>query len=318
MGNELVIPSRILTYLTCRFAFAVIFAAFVLFSLDACTIKHRTIPPGEIPKIDTVAPRETEFGKQVFEDLCDDHQLEAKTTRYGQLEKVFDHLTQAAQANHLPWQIHLFQDPDLADVRAVYGNYIFVWSGFLDIVENEDEIAAVVACEIAHVLARHTYPVEFTLWSDIFFDTAEIATSVAIMSLSHGMVAIGGRGWMKWAYVEIADLDPLDREYSEADEREATMIAMQILDRSKYAPEAMLTFWQRIQQDESLQIKVNRLNRELTPQRRTEIIAELLDELQLKAKPRLPDNSKTGQHSPGPPTPQIQSTSKSIHPSEGS
>jgi hypothetical protein len=160
--------------------------------------------------------------------------------------------------------------------------------------------------------------VQFTLWSDIFFDAAEIATSIAIMQLSQGIVAINGRGWMKWAYVEAADLDPLDREYSEADEREATMIAMQILDRSKYAPEAMLTFWQRVQQDESLQIKVQPLNRELAPQRRAEIVAELLGELRLKAKPRLLDNLKRGQHSPDSPTHQIQSTSKSIHPSEGS
>lgn len=312
------IPSRILTYLTYRFASAVIFPAFVLFSVNACTVKHRTIPPGKIPKIDTLAPQEAEFGKQVFEDLCDDHQLDVKNERYYQLVKVFDHLIQAAHVDHLPWQIHLFQDPDLADVRAVHGNYIFVWSGFLDIVENEDEIAAVVACEIAHVLARHTFPVQFTLWSDIFFDAAEIATSIAIMQLSQGIVAINGRGWMKWAYVEAADLDPLDREYSEADEREATMIAMQILDRSKYAPEAMLTFWQRVQQDESLQIKVQPLNRELAPQRRAEIVAELLGELRLKAKPRLLDNLKRGQHSPDSPTHQIQSTSKSIHPSEGS
>ena len=318
IGNELVIPSRILNYLTGRFAFAAILPVLVLFSANACTVKHTAIPTGKIPKIDTLAPQEAEFGKQVFEDLCDDHQLDAKTARYGQLVTIFDHLIQVAKADHLPWQIHLFQDPNLADVRAVYGNYIFVWSGFLDIAENEGEIAAVVACEIAHVLARHTYPVEFTMWSDIFFDVAEITTSLAILSLSQGMVAISGRGWMKWAYVEVADLDPLDREYGESDEREATMIAMQILDRSKYTPEAMLTFWQRIQQDESLQIKVNRLNRELTPRRRTEIIAETLDELRLKAKPPLPDNSKTGQSSPGPPTLQIQSTSKSIHPSEGS
>jgi hypothetical protein len=160
--------------------------------------------------------------------------------------------------------------------------------------------------------------VQFTLWSDIFFDAAEIATSIAIMSLSQGMVTIAGRGWMKWAYVEMADLDPLDREYSETDEREATMIALEILDRSKYAPEAMLTFWQRVQQDEALQIKVKRLNRELEPQKRTEMITELLDALRLKAKPNLPDNLETDQRSPGPPRPQIQSTSKSIPPSEGS
>jgi predicted Zn-dependent protease len=318
IGNELVIPSRILTYLTCRFTFAVIFPAFVLFSVNACTVKHPAIPNGNIPKIDSLAPQDVNFGKQLFEDLCDDHKLDANTECYDQLVNVFDDLIQAAQADHLLWEIHLFQDPDLADVRAVHGNYIFVWSGFLDIVENEDEIAALLACEIAHVLARHTYPVEFTLWSDIFFDTAEIATSIAIMSLSQGMVTIAGRGWMKWAYVEMADLDPLDREYSETDEREATMIALEILDRSKYAPEDMLTFWQRVQQDEALQIKVKRLNRELEPQKRTEMITELLDALRLKAKPNLPDNLETDQRSPGPPRPQIQSTSKSIPPSEGS
>jgi hypothetical protein len=104
-------------------------------------------------------------------------------------------------------------------IRAVHGNYVFVWSGFLEAAENDDEIAALMACEIAHVLAGHTYPVQFTLWTDIFFDVAEMATSLAIMSASQGMVAIGGRGWMKWAYVAMADLDALDREYSSQEER---------------------------------------------------------------------------------------------------
>jgi predicted Zn-dependent protease len=160
--------------------------------------------------------------------------------------------------------------------------------------------------------------VQFTLWSDVFFDAAELATSIALMQLTHGAVSINGRGWMKWAYVEISDLDPLDREYSEADEREATMIAMQILQRSKYDPEAMLTFWQRVQQDETLQIKVKRLNRELAPQRRTEIVEELLRQVPQRAKPHFPDNLNTGQYNPGLPARQIQSTSESIHPSEGS
>lgn len=312
------IPARILTYTTYRFAFAVFFPAIVLFALNACTLKHRTIPAGEIPKIDALTPGDAEFGKSLFEDLCDDNRLDSQNERYGQLVKVFDHLIQVAQVDHLPWQIHLFNDPDLADVRAVHGNYVFVWTGFLDIVQNEDEIAGVVACEIAHVLARHTFPVQFTLWSDVFFDVAELTTSIAIMQLTHGAVSVNGRGWMKWAYVEISDLDPLDREYSEADEREATMIAMQILQRSKYDPEAMLTFWQRVQQDETLQIKVKRLNRELAPQRRTEIVEELLRQLPQRAKPHFPDNLNTGQYNPGLPALQIQSTSKSIHPSEGS
>ena len=290
----------------------------MLLALNACTIKHRPIQPGEIPKINALNPGEEEFGKSLFEDLCEDNQLDAQNARHEQLAKVFDHLIQTAKADHLPWQIHLFKDPEVADVRAVHGNYIFVWSGFLDIVENEDEIAGVVACEIGHVLARHTYPVQFTLWSDVFFDVAELATSIAIMQLTHGAVSINGRGWMKWAYVEISDLDPLDREYSEADEREATMIAMQILERSKYDPQAMLTFWQRVQQDETLQIKVKRLNRELAPQKRIQIVEEQLRQLPQRAKPHSSDQLSTGQYNPVLPAPQIHSTSESTHPSQGS
>ena len=304
------IPSRILTDLKYRITFALIFWPVVLFSINACTVKHPAIPADNIPKIDTLAPQDVNFGRHLFEDLCDDHRLDASTECYNQLVTVFYDLILAAEVDHLPWEIALFDDPDIADVRAVHGNYIFVWSGFLDIVEGDDEIAALLACEIGHVLARHTDPVEFTLWSDIFFDAAEIATSIAIMQLSQGMVTIAGRGWMKWAYVEIADLDPLDREYDEADEREAIRIALQILDRSKYSPEAMLTFWQRAQQDESLQIKIRRLNRELAPQQRAQIIAELIDELQLKAKPQPPDNLNLEEHSSSSPAPQIQSTSK--------
>ena len=312
------IPARIISDRIHRFIYGAFLPAMVLFTLNACTVKHVAIPAGDIPQINALTPGEAEFGRSVFEALCEDNRLDSQNECYDRLVTVFDHLIQAARTDHLPWEIYLFEDPDLVDVRAVHGNYIFVWSGFLDMVENDDEIAAVVACEIAHVLARHTYPVEFTLWSDIFFDAAEIATSVAIMSLSQGIVAINGRGWMKWAYVEMADLDPLDREYSEADEREATMIAIQILDRSQYDPGALLTFWQRVQQDEMLQIKLKRLNRELTPLRRTEIITELLGELPLKAEPPLPDNSETGQHRPGPPAPRIQSKSESTQPSEGS
>lgn len=313
------VPSRIISGTIYRFIYGAFLPALVLlFTLNACTVKHVAIPAGDIPQINALTPGEAEYGRSVFEALCEDNRLQSQNECFDRLMTVSDHLLQAARADNLPWEIYLFEDPDLVDVRAVHGYYIFVWSGFLDLVENDAEIAAVVACEIAHVLARHTYPVEFTLWSDIFFDAAEIATSIAIMQLSQGMVAINGRGWMKWAYVEMADLDPLDREYSEADEREATMIAIQILDRSQYDPGALLTFWQRVQQDETLQTKLKPLNRELTPQRRTEIIIELLGELPLKAEPPLPDKTKTGQHSSGPPAPQIQSKSGSTHPSEGS
>ena len=287
------LPLPGLTYLTSRFVFAVLISAGILFSGNGCTVKPRIIEPGKIPKIDALAPGEAEYGKKLYENLCDDYGLDANSQRYDRLVTIFDHLIQAAKADHLPWHIYLFDDPNMVNVRAVHGNYIFVWTGFLDVAENEDEIAALMACEIAHVLARHTYPVKFTLWTDLFFNVAEMATSVAIMAASQGAVVISGQGWMKWGYVELADLDSLDREYSAEEESEAAMIAILIMDRSKYSPEAMLTFWRRVQQDEDLLKKVKPLERDLSPLKRMQIIEELLPGIPQKTEYHTPDTIQT-------------------------
>ena len=287
-------PPKKLAETTHRILFAVFICAWMIFSTNACTVKARIIEPGTIPKIDALAHGEEAFGKRLYEDLCDDYKLETSSKRLDGLVAIFDKLIQAAEVDHLPWNIYLFDDPETIDVRAVHGNYIFVWSGFLDAAENDDEIAALMSCEIGHVLARHTYPVEFTLATNIFFDVAEMATSVAIMMASHGTVMISGRGWMKWAYVELSDLDALDREYSPEEEREATQIAIIIMERARYSPEAMLTFWHRVENDETLSKRATPLKRDFPPLERTQIIKELLPQTPPEKVTLIPENIQTG------------------------
>ena len=248
-----------------------------LMSVNACTVKYGKVPPGVIPDANTVTPQSDKHGHMLLVKLKKDHVLCANDQRYDKLVAVFDHLAQVAEVDHTAWRIHLFYKPDIVDVRAVHGNYIFVWSGFLDVAESEDEVAALLAQEMAHSLAHHTDPVKFTLWSDVFFQVASFATNLAAFYASHGIVAVSGN-WTKWAYMKAADLEPLDREYSKEDEREAMEIALLILARSKYSPEAMLNFWLRVQEDEVLKDKVERLNRDLSPQERVVLIEELMPE----------------------------------------
>jgi predicted Zn-dependent protease len=162
------------------------------------------------------------------------------------------------------------------DIRAVHGNYIFVWSGVLDAVKNDDELAGLLAAELSHTLAHQTDPVEFTIASDVLFNVAELATSIGLMVASQGAIAISGHGWMKWAYVEVADLDPLDREYSEEQEREAAGIALLIISRTQYSPQALLDFWKRVAVDESLHDEYERLSRSLSPQERAAMLEKLI------------------------------------------
>ena len=258
---------------------AILAAALMTCALTACTVKQTPVAPGTIPRVDTVTPQQQEFGDRLYKSLKKNHELSSNRLQVEHLQSVFDHLKLVAKADKIPWHVYLFDDPDVIDVRSVWGNYIFIWSGFLNATESDDEIAAILAYEMTHALTWHNMPVQYTVWSEIFFDAAELGTSIAIAALSQGMVMIGGRGWMKWIYTELADLDPLDRKYSQAEEREATSIGLLILSNSKFSPNAMLTFWHRIQANETLQQKAKPLSRSMSPQERVVMVKDLLQQL---------------------------------------
>ena len=259
-----------------RLFIASLATALLFFSVNACTVNHAFVQPGTIPKLAAPTPDAEDFGKELYYEVCLDYDLDSDNQKREKLHKVFSQLTKAAEVDHLPWHVSLLSEPEIVDVRAVHGNYLFVWSGLLDAVKNEDELAGILACELSHTLAHHTDPVEFTIASDVFFSVAELATSLGLMVASKGAIMISGQGWMKWAYVEVADLDPLDREYNEEYEREAAEIALLIISRTRYSPQALLNFWKRVAEDPSLNNKYKRLSRSLSASERAGMLENLI------------------------------------------
>ncbi len=262
-----------------RIYFTCLVGMVLIFSANACTVKRDFVQPGTIPKLAAPSPGAEKYGNFQFQGLRNDYDLDAESRQHDKLVEVFNELAAAAEIDHLPWHVYLFKDSEIADIRAVHGNYIFVWSGIMDAVETDDEFAGLLACELSHVLAHHTDPVEFTLASEILFSATELATTLGLMVASHGAIAIVGSGWLKWAYVEAADLDPMDREYSEEKELEAAGIALLIVSRSRYSPQALLDFWQRVANDESLSEKYERLSRSLSPQPRVAMLENAMEDL---------------------------------------
>jgi predicted Zn-dependent protease len=265
-------PNIALCLSHCTTALVLIYSAL---SLNACTIKTTPIPDGIVPESQEFTLQDEEFGNKLFEELSEDFEVVNDHPKHNLLKSIFSYILEAAEAEPTAWRLCLFNQPEIVDVRVIHGNYLFVWSGFLEFAESDDEIAAILACEMAHALALHTRPVEFTTLSEVGFGIAEIATTIGLMVLSQGMVAIGGQGWMKHLYVEVTDLDPLDREYSEEEEREAITIAYLLMKRSKYSPQAMLTFWDRVQETAETSKYQIRLSRSLSLKERRGILEQL-------------------------------------------
>jgi hypothetical protein len=96
-----------------------------LLTFNACTVKHAPVEHGTIPRLAAPTPAAEEFGKTLFADLKSGYKLDAENQKQDELAEIFNHLAQAAGADKLPWHMYLLDGPEIVDVRAVHGNYIF-------------------------------------------------------------------------------------------------------------------------------------------------------------------------------------------------
>lgn len=111
---------------------------------------------------------------------------------------------------------------------AVPGGYVYVFSGLIMQLDNESELAGVMAHELAHVTQRH---VAARLERGQFVSVGSLLLAVAGIALGGpgGAAAIGAMGAGQAAMLN----------YSRADETEADLIGLQYLVAAGYPPSGM-------------------------------------------------------------------------------
>jgi len=77
---------------------------------------------------------------------------DATTNRYVQC--VSDHVIRALGESPALWEVQVFDDPAI-NAFALPGRKIGVYTGLLDVTDNQHQLATVIGHEIAHVEARH-------------------------------------------------------------------------------------------------------------------------------------------------------------------
>jgi predicted Zn-dependent protease len=134
------------------------------------------------------------------------------------------------------WEFVLFED-DSANAFAMPGGKIAVFTGLLKYVESDDELAAVVGHEIAHVQLHH----------------ANQRMSAEVLRAIGGVVAVvgtkdmesGDRNKILAAYgvgTQVGIILP----YSRSHESEADRIGLMIAARAGYDPRAAIRFWEKM------------------------------------------------------------------------
>ncbi|MES1945061.1 peptidase M48 Ste24p [Salinisphaera sp. PC39] len=134
------------------------------------------------------------------------------------------------------WEVTVFAD-DQANAFALPGGKIGVYTGLLDVAENQDQLAAVMAHEVAHVLADH--------------GNERVSTSFAAQSGLELVSAVSGAGQSATGQ-KVMSLLGLGTQvgvllpFSRAQESEADILGLQLMARSGFRPEASVALWRNM------------------------------------------------------------------------
>lgn len=122
------------------------------------------------------------------------------------------------------------------------GGFIYVNKGLLDYVQSDDELAGVIAHEIAHVAHHHAM---FLMKSQ---DKQMMATAIGIL-IAAGLGAKGGDIGNLAQAAQLVSIAKLSA-YGQKAEFDADKTAVNFMACTKYNPAGMLTFMERLARDE--------------------------------------------------------------------
>ncbi len=133
------------------------------------------------------------------------------------------------------WEVKVFDD-DSANAFALPGGYIGVNSGLLDITENQDQLAAVIGHEVAHVLANHA--------NERVSTQAATQTGLSILQSAAGLEGAAGEQLMGLlgAGAQYGVILPFSRKQ----ESEADKVGLDLMAEAGFNPSASIDLWQNM------------------------------------------------------------------------
>ena len=183
-----------------------------------------------------------DFHKEVMAELRKEKApIDQDPVRVALVKEITANIAAVAHLTNLPYEVTYVGDPEMVNAFAFPGGNVMVFEGLWDpqegLVQTVDELAAVIAHEIAHVNCRHS-------------------TEAMTREMLPNLLLAGG---MIWAEIEEdEDLQLLFgglmlvhnglivTKYSRVDELEADRVGMLYMAKAGYDPAAAPRVWERL------------------------------------------------------------------------
>lgn len=212
---------------------ALLIAAFGFFMYLSHTEKNPIT--GEKQHLSITPAQEIRLGLQAAPQMAAKMggEVPSSDPRTQEVQKIGQQIVEKSQAQKGPWyfQFHLLADPKTINAFALPGGQIFITVGLLDKLQNEAQLAGVLAHEIGHVIQRHSAQ---QMAKGELGQILVMATGVGASSLEHP-----DRARAAAAVASIIN-QVTQLRYSRKDELEADKWGLELMSQAGYNPEAML------------------------------------------------------------------------------
>lgn len=182
--------------------------------------------------------KELALGYQAFEHIkwrsrpAKDQALQERVQRVGW------RLARAAERPDFKWEFVVFENDRVANAFCLPGGKVGIYTGLFRYIESDGDLAAIIAHETAHVLARHAGE---RLSHHRLAQMGGLALGVGLAAAgthpAGSQAALLGYG----LGTQVGVLLP----YSRLQEAEADRIGLILMAKAGYDPELALKFWER-------------------------------------------------------------------------
>jgi predicted Zn-dependent protease len=165
-----------------------------------------------------------------------------RTVRQGRLYRavvnVGSRIARVSGRRDFQWRYHLVDNPNVANAFVLPGGKVFVYTGLFKYAANEDELAVVVAHEVAHALRSHGVKgAQRQQKAGLIGALLQVGMGVAGVKRDTAQT-------VTQVYRQGATLGYL-RPHSREQELEADSIGLMLMAKAGYDPRAALRFWSK-------------------------------------------------------------------------
>lgn len=190
----------------------------------------------------------TKMSIAMFDGMKSQHRVSRDKDLTARLRRVGERLQSSISIWDMPdadWEFVVFDVPNQINAFAMAGGKVGVFTGLFKIVKNDDQLASVIAHEIAHVTAKHIHE--------------KLSQDLAVQTI--GTVGMLGAGLGGAGYITTAALSQAygitttvgELAFDRKKEKEADYIGLMYMARAGYDPQEAVRVLEQLEAETGTQ-----------------------------------------------------------------